>query len=292
MRDIVRSFLATGPAWPAFAGELGAAGLTVPEQYGGAGCGLEELAVVSAELGRALSPLPFLQTFLAVEAVKQAGDAETLTSLAAGTSSATVLFDGGDHALDGERVFAYRGEWLVEATAFRRMPYDTMDPSRPLARFDIDEARPLGPAGDPERVRDLGVIALAAEQAGGARRCLESAVAYAKTREQFGRPIGSFQAIKHKLADLLMLVESAEAAVAAAVAGAVPAAVAGSYCGEAYLSAAGENIQIHGGIGITWEHDAHRFFKRATSDAQLFGPPQAHRARLHRLVTSSSPPAY
>jgi alkylation response protein AidB-like acyl-CoA dehydrogenase len=117
-------------------------------------------------------------------------------------------------------------------------------------------------------------------------------LAYARTRHQFGRPIGSFQAIKHKLADMLLMVESARsAAYAAARASAdelpVRAAIAGSYCAEAYLAAAGENIQIHGGLGVTWEHDAHLLFKRATSDAQLFGPPQSHRARLAPAILGS-----
>jgi alkylation response protein AidB-like acyl-CoA dehydrogenase len=115
---------------------------------------------------------------------------------------------------------------------------------------------------------------------------------YAQMRVQFDRPIGSFQAIKHRLADLLVSVESARSAARLAAWAAdreparlpVAAAVAGSYCGEAYLRAAGENIQIHGGIGVTWEHDAHLYFKRATSSAQLFGTPSAHRARIAPLL--------
>ena len=156
--------------------------------------------------------------------------------------------------------------------------------------FDDVPAEPY----DPPRVsvRDVAITALAAEQTGGAERCVELATAYAKTREQFGRPIGSFQAIKHKLADLLLSVESARSAARYAAwtadhePGRLPiaAGAAGSYCGEAYLRAAGENIQIHGGIGVTWDHDAHLYFRRATSSARLFGAPSAHRARIAPLI--------
>ncbi|WP_328808979.1 acyl-CoA dehydrogenase family protein [Nonomuraea montanisoli] len=312
LRDVVRSYLADRPgaSWGMFAGELGVAGLAVPEEYGGAGCGPAEVAAVAEELGRALSPHPFLQTaVLAVEAVKAGGDAAAtarlLPVLAGGERSATVALPGdGDLLLEdgllsgvvpyapaGDLVLVYAGGLLVEAEPTRRAPHRTMDESRPLEELTFERV-PVRPAGDGSgwtRVRDLGVAALAAEQTGGAARCLEMATAHAGARHQFGRPIGSFQAVKHKLADLLLLVESARsAALGAAGAEAADledaAAIAGSYCSEAYLTAAGENIQIHGGIGVTWEHPAHRYFKRATSDAQLFGPPQAHRARLAARV--------
>ncbi|WP_084959144.1 acyl-CoA dehydrogenase family protein [Thermoactinospora rubra] len=302
LRATVRSYLSARPAasWRAFAGDLGAAGLTVPEQYGGAACGLEEVAVVAEELGRALSPHPFLQTFLAVEALKHGGSAEAtarlLPELAEGARSATVVFPGplrleggrlsgvARHVLDGELVLAYAGGRLVEAAPTRRVPYRTMDESRPLSELTFERVpvRHVGTGTVWEHVRDLGVIALAAEQVGGAARCLETATAYAKVRVQFGRPIGAFQAVKHKLADVFVAVEAARSAALAAAAdpSARTAAVAGSFCTEAYLTAAGESIQVHGGIGVTWEHEAHRYFKRATSDAQLFCPPQEHRTRL------------
>lgn len=325
MREAVRTFLreATGATWRRFAGELGAAGLAIPEEYGGAGCGFPEVAIVCEEIGRALSPLPYLSTVvLAASAILESGDPEArerlLPAIAEGTTTATVIFpDDADLSLDGDRlsglapyvmdgrimdgpvmdsveshvVLVYVDGALVEAEPSARRSYVTLDPTRPLAELTFDEApvRRLGDGRAAARVRDLGIAGLSAEQAGGAARCLESAAEYAKRRHQFGRPIGSFQAIKHKLADMLLKVESARsAAYAAAEASAeelsVHAAMAGSYCTEAYLSTAGENIQVHGGIGVTWEHDAHRYFKRATSDAQLFGPPEAHRARLARAV--------
>ncbi len=316
LRAAVRSFLDAHPgaadqaAWHRFAGELGVAGLAVPEEYGGAGCGLAEVAVVCEEIGRALSPLPYLPTaVLAVSAINESGDDEAkerlLPGIADGTVTATVIFPGdaeltleggrlsgvAPYTLEGDVVLAYVGDALVEAVPSARRPHVTMDETRPLVELTFDgvPARRIGDAGPCDRVRDLGVAALAAEQVGGAARCLESAVDYAKQRHQFGRPIGSFQAIKHKLADMLLQVESARSAAYQACAAPadespVYAAIAGSYCTEAYLAAAGESIQIHGGIGVTWEHDAHRYFKRATSDAQLFGPPQAHRARLAQTV--------
>ncbi|MBO3746579.1 acyl-CoA/acyl-ACP dehydrogenase [Streptosporangiaceae bacterium NEAU-GS5] len=305
LRQAVRDFLTERPGegWARFAGELGVAGLAIPEEHGGAGCGFGEVAIVCEEIGRALAPLPYLQTVVAAEAVRAAGKGpDLLEAIAEGRRTATVVLPGDadlelqsdlltgvvPYALDGDLVVVHVDGLLVEAAPTRRKPYATLDGTRPLAEltFDAVPARRLGPS-DGARVRDLAVALLAAEQAGGAARCLESAVAYAKERRQFGRPVGSFQAVKHKLADMLVRVESARSAARAAAghAGdAAYAALAGSYCTEAYLHVAGENIQIHGGIGVTWEHDAHLYFKRATSDAQLFGPPERHRARLERLV--------
>jgi alkylation response protein AidB-like acyl-CoA dehydrogenase len=322
LRATVRDFLGDARqsrpgAWSRFAGELGVAGLAIPEEYGGAGCGMAEVSVVCEELGRSLSPLPYLSTVvLAAEAIKACGNEEAkrrlLPRIAAGSATATLLLPGdadlrvdedglhgvAPYTLDGELVLAYAGGFLVQAWPTARRPHVTLDATRPLAELTFDHApvRRLGASGAAARVRDLGVAGLAAEQVGGAARCLASAVAYAGSRRQFGRPIGSFQAIKHKLADVLLMVESARSAAYAAARATeeelpVRAAIAGSYCTEAYLAAAGENIQVHGGLGVTWEHDAHLAFKRATSDAQLFGPPQAHRARLAASVFPTPPAA-
>ena len=143
-----------------------------------------------------------------------------------------------------------------------------------------------------ERVLQKAVAGLAAEQVGGAQRCLDMAVEYAKVRVQFGRPIGSFQAIKHKCADMLVQVEGAKSA--AYYAGWAAAEdneelaevshIAKSYCSEAYFLCASENIQIHGGIGFTWDHDAHLYFKRAKSSELIFGDPAYHRRALARLL--------
>ena len=156
-------------------------------------------------------------------------------------------------------------------------------------RFDATPARPLagGSGAWPivERVLDIAAAVLAAEQVGGAQRVLEMAANHARERIQFGRPIGSFQAIKHKCADMLVEVEAARSAayraLAAAEAGQADlpllASVAKAYCSEAYLQCATDNIQVHGGIGFTWEHPAHLYFRRAKSSELLFGDPTYHR---------------
>ncbi len=184
-----------------------------------------------------------------------------------------------------------------EAPGVHRRQLDAMDQTRTLAQVDFDDVRmpAANLVGDEGRawdiiatVLDLGCVALAAEQVGGAQKCLEMAVEYGKVRMQFGRPIGSFQAIKHKCADMLVQVESAKSAAYYAGWAAseqndefpLVAPLAKSYCSEAYFFCAAENIQIHGGIGFTWEHDAHLYFKRAKSSELLFGDPAYHRSRL------------
>ncbi|HEV2373163.1 MAG TPA: acyl-CoA dehydrogenase family protein [Streptosporangiaceae bacterium] len=173
-----------------------------------------------------------------------------------------------------------------------RTPVTSMDPALRLAVVALDEAparRLGGPASAAlARARDLACIALSAEQVGAAQQALAQTASYTTTRVQFGRPIASFQALAHRMADLHVLVESARSlsyAAAAAAAEAVPdlglrAAAAKVYCSEALTQVTAEMIQLHGAIGITWEHDAHRFFKRAHSTAQLFGQPAEHLARL------------
>ena len=176
-------------------------------------------------------------------------------------------------------------------------PLATMDQTRKQARVRLDAtpARLLGSEGTGwpavSRMLDLAAVALAAEQVGGAQRVLDMAVDYAKTRVQFGKPIGSFQAIKHKCADMFLEVESARSAAYYGCFTAqdvdelpVAASLAKAYCSEAYLHAAGENIQIHGGIGFTWEHPAHLYFKRAKSSELLFGDPAYHRELLAQRI--------
>jgi alkylation response protein AidB-like acyl-CoA dehydrogenase len=174
----------------------------------------------------------------------------------------------------------------------------TLDMTRPQARVEFASAaaRPLtddaGGVALTERVVATAAIMLAAEQVGGAQRCLDMAVEYAKVRVQFGRPIGSFQAIKHKCADMLVDVESGRSAAyyAASVLDddsenpSIAAALAKAHCSAAYTRAAGENIQIHGGIGFTWEHAAHLYFKRAKTSEILFGDPAWQRLRLADLL--------
>jgi alkylation response protein AidB-like acyl-CoA dehydrogenase len=186
--------------------------------------------------------------------------------------------------------------FAVDPTAqgLHREPLSTLDETRKQARVTLDrvEGSLVGVDGGAVaplvEALDRGAAALAAEQAGGARRTLEMAVEYAKVREQFGRPIGSYQAIKHKCADMLLEVESATSAAYAAgwaIDGqtsevGVLASLAKAYCSEAYYHCAAENIQIHGGIGFTWEYPAHLYFKRARSTEALLGSPRFHRELL------------
>ncbi len=209
------------------------------------------------------------------------GHVASLVLVAARTPSGVSLF-----AVDGS------------ATGLTRTSLATMDQTRKQARLDFDgvtgELIGLEGAAGPtlSKTLDLAAVALAAEQVGGAQRVLEMSVDYAKSRIQFGRPIGSFQAIKHKCADMLLEVESAKSAAYYAAWAAsedneelpVTACLAKAYCSEAYFHAAGENIQIHGGIGFTWEHDAHLYFKRAKSSELILGDPAYHRELLARRI--------
>jgi alkylation response protein AidB-like acyl-CoA dehydrogenase len=185
-----------------------------------------------------------------------------------------------------------------DAPGLTRTALSTMDQTRKQARLELADtpARLVGTDGQGwtvlGTVLDLAAVALSAEEVGGAQKVLEMAVEYAKVRVQFGRPIGSFQAIKHKCADMLLEVESAKSAAyygmwcAAEMNDELPsvASLAKAYCSEAYFHAAAENIQIHGGIGFTWEHPAHLYFKRAKSSELMFGDPTYHRELLAQRI--------
>jgi alkylation response protein AidB-like acyl-CoA dehydrogenase len=184
----------------------------------------------------------------------------------------------------------------ARAPGVRRAAVPTLDLTRRLGTVELIDVRVprsarMGDARSLRRALDRAAVALAAESLGGAERCLEMATDYAKTRVQFDRPIGSFQAIKHKLADMLVSVETARSAAywAATVAASgdeeelpTAAALAKSYCTEAFFRCAAECLQIHGGIGFTWEHDAHLFLKRARGSLSLLGSPNEDRERIAR----------
>jgi alkylation response protein AidB-like acyl-CoA dehydrogenase len=195
---------------------------------------------------------------------------------------------------DGIGFFTVDGD----AAGLTRTPLATMDQTRKQAKLDFSgvKAQPLGSPGSGwaalSKTLDQAAVGLSNEMVGGAQRVLDMSVEYAKVRVQFGRPIGSFQAIKHKCADMLLEVESAKsAAYYSAWAAAedneelpVVASLAKAYCSDAYFHAAAENIQIHGGIGFTWEHDAHLYFKRAKSSELLFGDATYHRELLAQRI--------
>ncbi|MER7823690.1 acyl-CoA dehydrogenase family protein [Streptomyces sp. NPDC096097] len=328
----VRAVLARHPghaAWAPLTAQVGAAALAVPQEYGGLGLGAAEVGVVMAELGRALSPVPYLgSAVLTAGALLAAGDpgacARHLPGLAEGSVVGALAWAetpgweaadltaraepaGAGWQLTGAKRYVPAGPaepglvlafaraadsgrlGLFELTAAPAgfTVRSALDRTRPLAELTLERtpARLISPDGAAvlARVRDLGCTALAAEQAGAATRALEVTVRYAKDRIQFGRPIGSFQAVKHRLADLHTAVETARALARAAAAAEAPpplAAAAKSACSQAFSYVAGEMIQLHGGIGITWEHEAHEFFKRAHGSALLLGAPATHRARL------------
>ncbi len=195
---------------------------------------------------------------------------------------------------EGLSLFAVDGN----SAGLTRTSLSTLDQTRKQAKLEFERVpgRLIGGDGAAgpglTKTLDFAAVALAAEQVGGAQRVLEMSVEYAKLREQFGRPIGSFQAIKHKCADMLLEVESAKSAayyagwVAAEDTDELPAtaSLAKAYCSEAFFHAAAENIQIHGGIGFTWEHDAHLYFKRAKSSELFLGTPDYHRELLAQRI--------
>jgi len=273
--------------WKLLCEQVGAAALVVPEVLGGAGGELADAAVVVEELGKGLVPTPLLGTTLAELALLTApeSDSELLEELAAGTKIGTVAFDtnfviSGDVA---DVVITTDGDQLRRVTEFTANPVATMDPTRRLASIEAQGDTEIGP--DPG-LADTAAILLAAEQIGAAAKCLDLTVAYTKDRVQFGRPIGSFQALKHRMADLYVAVQSARAVVNDAVAEPSPtsAALARFSASEAFSKVVGEAVQMHGGIAITWEHDIQLYFKRAHGSAQLLGPPREHLRRLESEV--------
>ncbi|HET9875092.1 MAG TPA: acyl-CoA dehydrogenase family protein [Mycobacterium sp.] len=273
--------------WQLLCEQVGAAALVVPEEFGGAGGELADAAVVLEELGKALVPTPLLGTTLAELALLAAPepDGEALARLAEGSAIGAVVFDP-DYVVNGDIadvVIAAGSGQLSRCTSFTAAPVATMDPTRRLGRLTPGDTTPISP--DPGIV-DYATILLAAEQIGAAARCLELTVEYTKSRVQFGRPIGSFQALKHRMADLHVTVQAARAVVNDAVTDPAPtaAALAGVVASEAFSSVAADAIQLHGGIAITWESDIQLYFKRAHGSSQLFGPPREHLRRLETEV--------
>ncbi|MFN3469160.1 MAG: acyl-CoA dehydrogenase family protein [Novosphingobium sp.] len=309
--------------WAAFAGELGLAGIGLPEAHGGAGLGMVELAQVAEAAGAQVAALPLLGHVMLGQALAKGGTeaqkAALLPRLAAGEVIATAAWEAKITAegnrLSGEAAFLPHGAladlllvraegkaWIVDlkAEGVGVTGHVTMDQTRPFAtaRLDGVAADPLadGAAGW-DAALAAGWICLAAEALGGAQAALDRTVAYSKERVQFGRQIGSFQAYKHRLADMMIEIEQARSAVywaACAVdEGSDEAAIAlhsaKAFCADTFFMCAGNMIQLHGGIGFTWEHDAHLFFKRARSIQTLLGDGQWHRERIAAMVLDAVP---
>jgi alkylation response protein AidB-like acyl-CoA dehydrogenase len=275
---------------------LGWPGIAVAEAHGGQGLGAVELAVLLEELGYACAATPFLSSAAAAAAIQASGSDEQrarwLPRLASGEITAGI----GTHELaadaEGAAVLVlldgYGGAELLDAADADIAPVETIDPTRHYARVS-GEGAPLD-AGAADRVR----AALAAEVVGLCQRALEMTVAYVKERKQFGVPVGAFQAVSHRCAQMLLDTESARstALFAAWAADADPerlpeaAALASAAAADAGRNVAGSAIQLHGGIGFTWEADVHWLYKRAQLDAALLGGARRHRAKLAALAAA------
>jgi alkylation response protein AidB-like acyl-CoA dehydrogenase len=277
--------------WALLCEQMGVAALVVPGELGGAGGELADAAAVIGELGRALVPTPLLGTTLTELAVLAADEPDTdaLRRLAAGESIGAVVLDPG-YVVNGDIadiVVAAQDGVLTRWTEFTATPAATMDPTRRLARLTACRTAPVG--ADPG-LADTAALLLAAEQVGAATRCLELTVEYTKKRVQFGRPIGSFQALKHRMADLYVKVQTAAAVVRDALAdpSATSAALAHITATEAFRDVAAEAIQMHGGIAITAEHDIQLYFKRAHGSSQILGQPIEYLRRLENEALAAN----
>lgn len=308
--------------WRRMAGELGLPALLVPERYGGAGFGMVEVGIAMEEMGRALYCGPyFASAVLSVAALLNcAGEADRarlLPGIARGGTLAALAgsYRGSQVKREGDRLTGKarpvvdgmaadvllvaangdRGAELHEVDpcgpGVERRPLGVIDSTRRLAEVRLDgvPARPLGGTGaGMTRTLDIGAIALANEMAGGAQRLFDDTLGYLKMRVQFGRSIASFQAIKHRCAELLLSVELAKSAAYYAAAAAddedpelsYHASLAKAGAADAYMFAAAEAIQLHGGIGFTAEQDTQLWFKRAKASEVLLGNPAWHRERM------------
>ncbi len=316
--------------WRALAVDVGCAGLAVPEKLGGAGASWREVGTVAEELGRAVAPVPYLGAAMATAALLAAGDEDVLRSVASGATTAVLVLPlstgpgapvpagvrSGDRTLTGAvssvadalaadllLVPTAEGLWGVDPAAATLAPLTSLDLTRTLADVTLDAAPAqlvAGPGAVGAAWRAAlatGAALLASEQLGGAQWCLDTTVEYLKTRYQFGRPVGSFQALKHRLAELWVSVTQARAVARYAVGCladgdsdlAVAVAVAQAHCSPVAVRAAEECVQLHGGIGFTWEYPAHLYLKRAKSAAIALGTAERHRVALAGLV--DLPPA-
>jgi len=342
--------------WHAVAGELGCAGLLIPEHDGGAGASYREAAAVAETLGGSVAPVPFIgsavvataallsvasgagqtQARAATDLLRRMADGSATAALAVGFATAprgvvpfSVRVAGSRPGDAQDGVARLRGTvsgvadalpagvllvpadgvpaalYMVDVSApgVAKAPITSLDMTRQLCDLSFDDAPGTLIASGAAASRAVsaaltaGAGMLAAEQVGLAQRCLDMTLAYTKQRHQFARPVGSFQALKHRMADVWVGVTQARAAsryAAACLAAGLPdtdvaVAVAKAYCSEVAVRAAEECVQMHGGIGFTWEHPAHLYLKRAKADSLGFGTADAHRAALAALVNLPAP---
>lgn len=305
--------------WQAFCQELGLSGVGLPEKAGGSGLGLVELAIISEAAGTQVAALPMLGSLMqAAQAIAAGGSdaqwTEGLPGLISGERISGYFHDAalranGDRLTGGSRFVAHGSSadmfvvtdmqqmWIVRADArgVTVTAQTGMDQTRPFAHVELNDVpgeRLSDPAAALPAAHRTAFVAIAAEALGGAQACLDRTVAYAKERVQFGRPIGSFQAYKHRLADMMIEIEQARSAVYWAACAVdegsedAPLAVhaAKSFAADTFFRCAGDMIQLHGGIGFTWEHDAHLYFKRARSLQTMLGSGNWHREKIATMI--------
>ena len=327
--------------------EQGWTGMIFPEEYGGFGMDMVDMAAAMEEMGRALLPGPFFSTVLMAGPLlestgSEAHKQEYLAAICRGEARATVALleesaswnpedvgltaaSGSSYVLQGKKLFVsdagaahflicvarLNGELALllvpsEARGLRITELPSMDSTRKLYEVAFDgvavprenlmaEGKPARAALD--RMMDIATVGLAAEMTGGMQRLLEVTVEYAKTRKQFGRPIGQFQAVQHQCADMLLYTESSRSAAyfaAWAIQEGVPEAglavsVAKAYASDAYREVGNRAIQVHGGMGFTWENDAHLFYRRAKASEIAFGDAIYHRERIAKRIVDARP---
>jgi alkylation response protein AidB-like acyl-CoA dehydrogenase len=322
---VVRKLIETETAfdaglWSKIAAQ-GWTGLLIPEEFGGYGMGMVEMAVVLEEMGRALLPGPFLSTALVASTVIERGGTveqkrKYLPAIASGQLKATLAAT--EHR-SKELCFEFvpdagiadlivcagplNGEFsLFIAPAIEATHTPALDLTRPLYEVALDGgtipsenilARGRQARDVLDAAIDIATAGLTAEMTGGMQRLLEIAVAYAKTRKQFGRPIGQFQAVQHLCADMLLMTESSRSAayyacyavnVGLAEAAAEAVSIAKSYASDAYREVGNRAIQVHGGMGFTWENDCHLYYRRAKASELAYGDAIHHRERLARII--------
>jgi alkylation response protein AidB-like acyl-CoA dehydrogenase len=296
LRELAESKTYADDAWTEVS-ELGWPGIFIAEEHGGQGLGVLELVILLEELGYVLAPMPFLSNAAAGLILQDAGATDRLAGVASGEQRGTVgvvkdgraaLVPDADEAdfiilLDGtDATLLERGDAQVEAI-------DAIDPTRRYAAVSANGGESLG---DVSRGRDLIALAVSAELVGIGQRVMEMAVEYAKDRKQFDRAIGSYQAVSHACAEMLKKVEGSRslvyyggwAADAAPDEFSLAASVAKAYASDMGWEVSASSLQVHGGIGFTWEHDLHWFLKRAKTDGVLYGSARDHRERVAELA--------
>jgi alkylation response protein AidB-like acyl-CoA dehydrogenase len=301
VRELAEAESYDDDAWKEMS-ELGWAGIFIDEEHGGQGLGIVELVILMEELGYSLAPVPFLSNAAAGLALQFAGTDEQkerwLPGIASGEARGTVgvLRDGearlvpdADSAAVIVLISPDGSSQVVEASAAEIEPFEAMDRTRRFARVSAGGGEPLG--GDHLAAADRIATALSAETVGVAQKAMEMAVEYARDRKQFGRPIGSYQAVSHRCAQMLLEVEGSRSAAyyagwcADSEPDSLPAAasMAKAYSSDAGWRVCGSSLQVHGGIGFTWEHDLHFYMKRAKTNAMLYGSAREHRERVAEL---------